>query len=51
MKELGDSAESAGKSIAYEAAIGGGIPCVKALREGLAANNISKVSPTTNTTN
>jgi homoserine dehydrogenase len=43
MKELSDCAAAAGKSIAYEAAIGGGIPCVKALREGLAANNVSKV--------
>ncbi len=38
-------AQAAGKdaAIGFEAAVGGGIPCLKALREGLAANNIQSV--------
>lgn len=38
--ELFAKAEANGVRIAYEAAIAGGIPIVKALREGLAANKI-----------
>jgi homoserine dehydrogenase len=38
--ELFDEAQSAGVSIAYEAAVAGGIPIIKALREGLAGNRI-----------
>ncbi|MDQ7011845.1 MAG: homoserine dehydrogenase, partial [Mariprofundaceae bacterium] len=36
---------AAGKSVAigFEAAVGGGIPCLKALREGLASNAIESV--------
>ena len=36
-------AEQAGVSLNYEAAVAGGIPIVKALREGLAANRIERV--------
>ena len=36
-------AEQAGVSLGYEAAVAGGIPIVKALREGLAANRIERV--------
>ncbi|HEB78916.1 MAG TPA: homoserine dehydrogenase, partial [Rhodospirillales bacterium] len=41
--ELALAAEEAGVVIAYEAAVAGGIPIIKALREGLAANNLSRV--------
>lgn len=37
------SAESAGVTLAYEAAVAGGIPVIKAMREGLAGNSISRV--------
>ena len=37
-------ADKAGVTLAFEAAVGGGIPIVKGLREGLAANRISTVS-------
>ncbi len=40
---LASKAEEAGVGLAYEAAIAGGIPIVKALREGLAANRIERV--------
>jgi homoserine dehydrogenase len=40
---LARAAEAAGVSLAYEAAVAGGIPIVKALREGLAANGLSRV--------
>ena len=40
---LAAAAEAAGVSLNYEAAIAGGIPIVKALREGLAGNGISHV--------
>jgi homoserine dehydrogenase len=36
-------AEDKGVSLRYEAAVAGGIPIVKALREGLAANAVSRV--------
>ena len=36
-------AEEGGVALAYEAAVAGGIPIVKALREGLAGNRISRV--------
>ncbi len=36
-------AEDQGVAIGFEAAVGGGIPCLKALREGLAANHITSV--------
>ncbi len=35
---LAETAEQAGAALAYEAAVAGGIPVVKALREGLAGN-------------
>ncbi len=38
--ELFAKAEAKGVTIAYEAAVAGGIPIIKALREGLAANKI-----------
>ncbi|USG60033.1 homoserine dehydrogenase [Sneathiella marina] len=41
--ELAELAEKHGVSLAYEAAVAGGIPIVKALREGLAGNAISRV--------
>lgn len=41
---LAAAAESAGQVIAYEAAVAGGIPVIKMLREGLAGNNISRVA-------
>ncbi len=40
---LAELAEENGVTLAYEAAVAGGIPVVKALREGLAANYIEKV--------
>ncbi|MBT3990720.1 MAG: homoserine dehydrogenase [Rhodospirillaceae bacterium] len=40
---LAKSAEAANVAVAFEAAVAGGIPIVKALREGLAANTISRV--------
>ena len=42
--ELAGLAESNGVGLMFEAAVAGGIPAVKALREGLAANSISRVS-------
>lgn len=41
--ELAELAEQHSVSLAYEAAVAGGIPIVKALREGLAGNAISRV--------
>ena len=37
---LAQAAEAAGVSLGYEAAVAGGIPIIKALREGLAGNRI-----------
>jgi homoserine dehydrogenase len=42
--ELAALAEANNVGLMYEAAVAGGIPAVKALREGLAANRISRVS-------
>jgi len=39
--ELTTIAESNNAKIGWEAAVGGGIPCIRALREGCAANRIS----------
>jgi homoserine dehydrogenase len=36
-------AEESGATLAFEAAVAGGIPIIKSIREGLAANTISKV--------
>lgn len=41
---LAGAAEAAGLTIAYEAAVAGGIPVIKVLREGLAANQVSRVA-------
>jgi len=42
--ELARLAEKAGVALAFEAAVAGGIPVIKALREGLAGNRISRVA-------
>ena len=42
--ELARLAEAKGARLAFEAAVGGGIPVVKTLREGLAGNAIRRVS-------
>ncbi|MBU6448658.1 MAG: homoserine dehydrogenase [Rhodospirillales bacterium] len=41
---LARAAEANNVTIAYEAAVAGGIPVIKALREGLAANQVSRVA-------
>ena len=41
--QLARAAEKAGRTLAFEAAVAGGIPIVKALREGLAANRIAQL--------
>ncbi len=41
---LAQAAEQAGVTLAYEAAVAGGIPVIKALREGLAGNRIERVA-------
>ena len=41
---LAAMAERAGVPLAFEAAVAGGIPVIKALREGLAGNRISRVA-------
>ena len=40
-KELFDLAEANHTEIYFEASVGGGIPCIKALREGLVANHVT----------
>ncbi|WP_375463116.1 homoserine dehydrogenase [uncultured Methylobacterium sp.] len=40
---LARAAEAAGVALAYEAAVAGGIPVIKALREGLSGNAVSRV--------
>jgi homoserine dehydrogenase len=40
---LAAAAEAAGVALAFEAAVAGGIPIIKTLREGLAANKLSRV--------
>lgn len=40
---LAEQAEAAGQVIRYEAAVAGGIPIIKALSEGLAGNEITRV--------
>jgi homoserine dehydrogenase len=42
--ELAEAAEQAGVALAFEAAVAGGIPVIKALREGLAGNRIFRVA-------
>ncbi|PZU11655.1 homoserine dehydrogenase [Sphingomonas sp.] len=41
--ELADAAEAKGVALKYEAAVAGGIPVIKGLREGAAANEIQHV--------
>jgi homoserine dehydrogenase len=41
--ELARLAEQRGVALAFEAAVAGGIPVFKALREGLAANNVTRI--------
>ena len=41
--QLARSAEEAGISLAYEAAVAGGVPVVKTLKEGLAGNRIARL--------
>jgi homoserine dehydrogenase len=40
---LAQLAEKKGVALAFEAAVAGGIPILKALREGLAANNVKRI--------
>jgi homoserine dehydrogenase len=40
---LAELAEKAGVSIGFEASVGGGIPIIKSLREGLAGNRVTKL--------
>lgn len=42
-QELAEAAEAADVSLRYEAAVAGGIPVIKALTEGLAGNEITRV--------
>jgi homoserine dehydrogenase len=42
--ELAEIAEENNVTIAYEAAVAGGIPVIKALREGLSGNTVSRVT-------
>ena len=42
--ELAKKAEEAGVNLAYEAAVAGGVPIIKALREGLAGNSITRIT-------
>jgi len=42
--ELARTAEARGVALAFEAAVAGGIPVIKALREGLSGNRISAVA-------
>ncbi len=41
--ELAALAEKKGKALAFEAAVAGGIPVIKALREGLVGNRVSRL--------
>ena len=43
--EIFAAAEAKGVSVMYEAAVAGGIPVIKAVREGLAANRINWLAP------
>ena len=40
---LAETADAAGVALAFEAAVAGGIPIIKTLREGLAGNRLSRV--------
>lgn len=41
--ELANAAEKASVAVGYEAAVAGGIPIIKAMKEGLSANSINRV--------
>ncbi len=41
--EIFETASKKGVEVGFEASVGGGIPCIKALKEGLVANNVSTV--------
>jgi homoserine dehydrogenase len=41
---LAEASEASGAALAYEAAVAGGIPVIKTLREGLAGNRIRRVA-------
>ena len=41
--ELAEAAESAGAPLKFEAAVAGGIPVIKGLREGVAANAVGRI--------
>jgi homoserine dehydrogenase len=41
--EIFEAASRKGVEIGFEASVGGGIPCIKGLKEGLVANNLSTV--------
>ncbi len=41
--ELGAAADEAGVALCYEAAVAGAVPVIRAIREGLAANRISRL--------
>lgn len=43
-KEIYNAANKAGKTIGFEASVGGGIPCIRALNEGLVGNRILAIS-------
>ncbi len=47
---LAERAEAAGVALRFEAAVAGGIPCVKALAEGMAGNAVTRVSGVMNGT-
>ena len=42
-QELAELAESRGSTLKYEAAVAGGIPAIKGIREGAAANRIERI--------
>ncbi|MEM7441042.1 MAG: homoserine dehydrogenase [Pseudomonadota bacterium] len=42
-QELAEAAEAAGVNLRFEAAVAGGIPVIKALTEGLAGNQITRI--------
>ena len=42
-KEIFETADEAGVDVAFEASVGGGIPILRAMREGLSANRIESV--------
>ncbi len=43
-QEIFEAAQAAGQRIEFEAAVAGGIPLIKSLREGLAGNRISQIA-------